>query len=191
LSVTVVADGERDAAIATIVAAFVDDPVERWLYPQLVEYRTHFPGFVAAFGTGAFEHETVWKLGDFAAVALWLGPCVAPDGEAIVAVLTETVAPAKHADTYAVLEQMDSAHPKFPHWYLPWLGVLPGVQGGGLGTRLLKHCLRTVDESHLPAYLETPNPRTIPFYQRHGFEITSVAAAGECPPITSMLRSGQ
>ena len=49
-------------------------------------------------------------------------------------------------------------------------------------------CLAIVDTDHLPTYLETPNPRTISFYRRHGFEVTGVAQAGECPPITFMLR---
>jgi GNAT superfamily N-acetyltransferase len=186
--VTVVGDDEREAAIATLVAAFVDDPVERWLYPELEEYRAHFPAFVAAFGAGAFEERTVWKLGEFSAVALWLGPGIAPDGDAIVRVLAETVSPHKHEDMFSVLDQMDGAHPTFPHWYLPWFGVRRELQGGGLGSRLLEHCLRFVDESRLPAYLETPNPRTIPFYERHGFELVSVAFAGACPPVTSMLR---
>jgi ribosomal protein S18 acetylase RimI-like enzyme len=188
--VTRVAEDERDAALATIVAAFVDDPVERWLYPRIDQYRAHFLLFVAAFGAGAFEHGTVWQLGSFSAVALWLGPGIAADGDAIVQVLADTVSPDKHEDAFAVLGQMDSAHPAYPHWYLPWLGVLPRLQGSGLGGRLLEHCLRSVDESGLPAYLETPNPRTIPFYERHGFEPVAVASAGGCPPVTSMLRRG-
>jgi hypothetical protein len=48
-----------------------------------------------------------------------------------------------------------------------------------------------VDASHLPAYLETPNPRTVPFYERHGFEVTAVSQAGTCPPVTSMLRESR
>ena len=188
LPIAVVGERERVAAVATIAAAFTDDPVERWLYPQLERYQAHFPGFVAAFGAGAFEHGTVWKLGDLAAVALWLGPGIEPDGDAIVGVLAATVAPGKHDDTFAVLEQMAGAHPTFPHWYLPWFGVAPALQGRGLGGRLLAHCLGVVDQTGLPAYLETPNPRTIGFYERHGFEQTSVAQAGACPPVTSMLR---
>jgi len=39
--------------------------------------------------------------------------------------------------------------------------------------------------------METPNPRTIPFYQRHGFEVTGQAQAGTCPPITFMLRAAR
>jgi ribosomal protein S18 acetylase RimI-like enzyme len=191
LRVAVVGEDEGDAAIATLVSAFVDDPVERWLYPDLERYRIHFPAFVAAFGAGAFESQTVWKLGEFSAVAFWLGPGIAPDGAAIVSVLAGTVPPEKHEDMFSVLDQMDAAHPTFPHWYLPWFGVLPQLQGSGLGSLLMAYCLRIVDESRLPAYVETPNPRTIPFYERHGFERTSVAVAGACPSVTSMLRRRQ
>jgi hypothetical protein len=38
-------------------------------------------------------------------------------------VLAESVAPAKHDDVFAVVGQMDEAHPTFSHWYLPWFGV--------------------------------------------------------------------
>ncbi len=55
---------------------------------------------------------------------------------------------------------------------------------------MMSHCLRIVDASHEPAYLETPNPRTIPFYERFGFEVVGVAQAGACPPVTLMHRAG-
>lgn len=58
---------------------------------------------------------------------------------------------------------MDAAHPKRAHWYLPWLGVDPARQRAGLGAELLMQCLARVDEDHLPAFRETPNPGTIPF----------------------------
>jgi ribosomal protein S18 acetylase RimI-like enzyme len=156
-----------------------------------VQYLAHFPTFVAAFGGTAFAERTVWTLAEFAAVAVWIPPGVEPDAQAIVAALREYVSPTQHEDVFAVLEQMDEAHPTYPHWYLPWLGVDPARQGAGLGRLLLTRCLQIVDEHHLPAYLETPNPRTISFYQRHGFEVTTVAQAGACPPVTSMLRAAR
>jgi hypothetical protein len=79
--------------------------------------------FVAAFGSGGFESETVFRLGDFAAVAIWLPPGAEADAGAIVAVLSESVPAEWQADAFSVLEQMDAAHPKDLHWYLPWLGV--------------------------------------------------------------------
>jgi GNAT superfamily N-acetyltransferase len=169
-------------AIETIVEAFADDPVERWMYPGEEEYREHFPRFVAAFAGPAMVSDAE------GAVAVWLPPGTAPDGDAIAAVMAETVDAAKHDDLFATAGQMDDAHPRFEHWYLPWLAVRPERQGGGLGGALLREGLARVDEDGLPAYLETPNPRTIPFYERHGFAVTAVAQVGECPPVTCMLR---
>ena len=186
-----VAESERDRAIATLVSAFEDDPVERWLYPDEVEYRRHFPAFIAAFGGGAFRDQTVWRLGDFDAVAFWFRPGRDPDGDAVVRVLVETTSEDLHADSFATLEQMEEGHPAEPHWYLPWFGVDRALQGRGLGTHLMRHCLEIVDETGLPAYLETPNPRTVPFYQRAGFSVTGVAQAGRCPPVTLMQRAAQ
>jgi GNAT superfamily N-acetyltransferase len=179
---------EQARVIATLVSAFIADPVERWLFPEPVQYLTHFARFVAAFGVGGFASETVFKLEEFAAVAIWLPPGAEPDGDAIVAALSESVSNEKQADTFSVLEQMDAAHPRDPHWYLPWLGVDSAVQGTGRGAALLRHGLARVDADHLPAFLETPNPRTVPFYERHGFVVSSVSQAGACPPVTGMRR---
>ena len=186
-----VPEEEQGRALATLVSAFTDDPVERWLYPEAQKYLTHFPEFLAAFGGRAFGEHTVWSLGDFAAVALWLPPGTEPDGDAIAKVLTDSVSPELHRELFSVLDQMGSAHPKHAHWYLPWFGVEAGQQGRGLGGQLMTHCLQIIDASHLPAYLETPNPRNVSFYERHGFQATGSAQAGTCPPITFMDRAGR
>lgn len=191
LSFSAVSESEQAKVFATLVLAFAADPVERWLYPEPEQYLSHFPKFLAAFGGRAFAERTVWSLGEFSAVALWLPPGTEPDGDAVTAALAETVAADKHDNTFAVLGQMDAAHPTYPHWYLPWFAVDTALQGRGLGGQLMKPCLQIVDASHLPAYLETPNPRTIRFYKRHGFEVTGEAQAGPCPPITFMLRAAR
>ena len=191
MHVVPVQEGERDRALDTLVLAFAADPVERWLYPEAHRYLTHFPAFLSAFAGRAFIEKTVWRLGASSGVALWLPPHVAVDGDAVVAALAGTVAPEKHDDTFAVLAQMDVAHPKDPHWYLPWFGVDPIVQGRGLGSKLMEHCLTVVDADHLPAYLDSPNPRNISFYERHGFVVTGKAQAGACPPVISMLRAAR
>ena len=180
-------NADEAKVIATLVSAFIADPVERWLFAEPLKYLTQFARFVAAFG-GGFERETVFSLEDFAAVAIWIPPGAEPDAEAIVAVLSESVPTEQQADTFSMLEQMDAAHPKDLHWYLAWLGVDSARQGAGLGAELLKQCLARVDADHLPAFLETPNPRTVSFYERHGFVVTSVSQAGTCPPVTSMRR---
>ncbi len=183
--------GEELNAIDVLVSAFVADPVIRWMYPDTSSYLTRFPAFLQAFGGKSFTSRTVWKLGDFDAVALWFPPHVEPDGDAVLAEVTHGVASDLHMDLFAVLGQMDAAHPKFPHWYLPWFGVDGAWQGKGIGSELMRNCLAFVDQDHLPAYLESPNPRNIPFYERHGFEVTGVSQDGACPPVYSMLRAAE
>ncbi|HVW45823.1 MAG TPA: GNAT family N-acetyltransferase [Solirubrobacterales bacterium] len=179
---------DRPAAIATVVDAFAADPVERWLWPADGEYARHFPVFAEAFGGRAFEGGTAWQIEGLAGVALWLGPGVEADEEAVGAALLGSVAEPRHEELLAILAQMTEAHPTAPHWYLPWLAVGPARQGDGLGGRLLAATLATVDEDRLPAFLETPNPRTVGFYERHGFEVVAVTSSPSCPPLTSMLR---
>lgn len=86
----------------------------RWLYPEPEQYLTAFPDLLVAFGGRSFTDETVWRLGDFAAVGLWMRPGVEPDGEATIAHCEATVSPARLADLFALFEQMEDAHPTIP-----------------------------------------------------------------------------
>jgi hypothetical protein len=113
LSFLAVGESDQERVFATLVLAFAADPVERWLYPEARQYLSHFPGFLAAFGGPAFAEQTVWSLGEFSAVPLWLPPGTEPDGDAIITLLTGTVAAEKRNDTLAVLRQMDTAHPDY------------------------------------------------------------------------------
>ncbi|HEX4129142.1 MAG TPA: GNAT family N-acetyltransferase [Pirellulales bacterium] len=58
-----------------------------------------------------------------------------------------------------------------PHMYLALLAVAPRSQGTGVGGQLLESVLKQLDESATPFYLETHNPRNVPFYERHGFAL--------------------
>jgi ribosomal protein S18 acetylase RimI-like enzyme len=182
---------DRAQAVATITSAFAQDPVERWLYRDDTQYRQYFPEFADALGGDAFEQQTAWASSDGAAVALWLPPGVETDAASIVEILTNTVSADQHEEMFAVLGQMSAAHPSDPHWYLAWLAVDTSRQANGLGGDLLQQCLHAVDDTHLPAYLETPNPRTVDFYRRHGFEVVGRTHAGTCPPLTFMLRTAR
>src|SRR5450631_3474188 len=185
---TSVSEAEREHAIGTLVLAFSSDPFVRWVYPEASDYLTRFPEALQAFGGIAFGHGGVFQLSEFAAVALWLPPGVDPGGDDTVALFKANVDPRKFIDLLGVFGQMEEAHPTTPHWYLPWFGVDCVVQGQGLGSRLMTRCLEIVDREHLPAYLDSTNPRNVSFYERHGFEVTGQRQAGGCPPISSMLR---
>lgn len=182
---------ERQRAVETLTLSFAADPVVRWLYPEASEYLRHFDPFLQAFGGTSFAGNTAWRLGDFAATAMWLAPGVDLDGDAIVAHFEASVAPQKHEDLMATLGQMDDVHPKTRHWYLAWIGVDAAMAGQGLGSELISRCLEIVDKDHVPAYLDNTNPRNIPFYERHGFKVTGESQAGTCPPLFAMLRDAR
>ncbi|MFC4174143.1 GNAT family N-acetyltransferase [Microvirga sp. GCM10011540] len=163
--------GDQSRLVAAIVLSFSVDPAARWTYPAPENYLQHFPDLVRIFGHRAFECGTAHFIGDAQAAALWLPPGVQPDEMALMAHFQRTV-PQQDQDTlFAVFEQMGQYHPNEPYWYLPLIGVDPAQQGKGYGSALLKHALRRCDEDGTPAYLESSNPKNIPLYQRHGFEV--------------------
>jgi ribosomal protein S18 acetylase RimI-like enzyme len=71
----------------------------------------------------------------------------------------------------SVYRRLQPIHPFEPHWYLSVLGVDPAHQRQGVGSALLGHWLRQVDESGEPSYLETDREESVRFYQRAGFEV--------------------
>lgn len=186
-----VPDDERNRAIGTLLLAFSADPIMRWLYPEPAGYVTAFPELLVAFGGASFAEKSVWGLDDFSAVALWMRPGVEPDGPATVAHLEATVLGERLDEMLAILEQMDEAHPTTPLWYLPWFGTDCLRQGQGMGSQLMRACLAIVDRDHLPAYLDSTNPRNVPFYERHGFEVAAKLQSGSSPPFVSMLRDAR
>jgi len=177
---------ERQRALDTLALAFVADPLIRWFYPEAGQYVAHFGEFAQAFAGRAFEENTAWRLDGFSAVALWLPPDD-PGDDAWMAELDASVPSEKMADfRMAVTDQ--TVAPTTRNWYLALIGVDPARQRQGLGTELMSRCLEVVDEDHLPACLDSANPRDIPFYERHGFRVTGKSQAGNCPPICSMMR---
>lgn len=186
-----VAQPERDRAVGALVMAFAEDPFIRWMYPEARGYLTNFPAVVNAFGGQAFTAGVAMQVDGFTGAALWIPPGLEPGGDALVELLRATIDAERLPDLLAVLDQMDEHHPGYEHWYLPWFGVDSVAQGRGLGSILMTKCLAVVDREHLPAYLDSTNPRNVPFYQRHGFEVTGERQAGGSPPMFSMLRPAQ
>lgn len=67
--------------------------------------------------------------------------------------------------------EIKAFHPKQPFLYFWFLGVLPGLQGKGIGSRLMEEIIRNSEQLRLPIYLETSTEENLPFYRKFGFEI--------------------
>ena len=179
---------DEASIIDVLVRANWEDPAARWVWPDSQQFLTHFPSFVRALGGKAFAHGSAYYVDGYTGAALWLQPDVHPDENALIALLERTVSEQIQKDFFPVLEQMGRFHPSEPHWYLPFVGVDPSQQGKGFGSALLQHILIQVDRDNMLAYLESSNPRNIPLYKRHGFELLGSIQIGTSPSIAPMLR---
>jgi GNAT superfamily N-acetyltransferase len=187
-SVGIAAPEDKDKAMATLELAFAADPVMRWFWPDPALYRATFSRFVGAIAGGAFEHGTALWLDDGHAVALWLPPGLGADDDALLRIMLESVDPGLLTDLSAFAEIIHEHHPVVDHWYLPFTGVDPFVQGKGLGSTLLQHALTTCDLHELPAYLEASTVRSRLLYERFGFKEIGAIQVGTSPRVWAMTR---
>jgi GNAT superfamily N-acetyltransferase len=87
------------------------------------------------------------------------------------------------------LNAIEKVHPVEPHYYLEVLGTRKDRQSKGIGSAVINAVLERCDEEGVPAYLESSNPRNVPFYARHGFEVRQEVACGkDAPTCTTMWR---
>jgi ribosomal protein S18 acetylase RimI-like enzyme len=180
--------GEQPRAVASVVAAFLTDPIARFAWPSTHDYLRDMPHATNEFAGGSFEHGSAWVAADFSGAALWLPPSVHPNGEALEKLFRETAEPEHLDDLLGTFEQMERWHPEEPHWYLPMIGVEPNAQGRGVGGALMRYAAERFDGAGVLAYLESSNPRNIPLYLRHGFEVMGEIRIGAGPVVTPMLR---
>lgn len=179
---------EQAAVTSVVVLAFSTDPMARWSWPGSHQYLVNFPRLVKAFGEKAFTHSSAYYIEDYLGAALWLPPGVGPDEAALIALTQDSIASSLQSDILAIFEQMGRYHPTEPHWFLPLIAVDPTYQGKGYGSALLQPVLAQCDRDKKLAYLESSNPRNIPLYERHGFEVLGSIQSGTSPTVVPMLR---
>ena len=185
---TIIGDAQVDHAIATLVLAFVTDPVARWMYDDPHQYLMHIPRLFRALGTSSFEARAAQRTSDGLGVAIWLPPGAHGDDRPLEAVIAETIAQERQAEVTAVFERTEDYRPTEPHWYLSLIGVEALHRNKGCGAALLRHRLGQCDQEHLPAYLWSSNPLNISLSERPGFKISGTIQVGSSPSLFPMLR---
>ncbi len=173
------------ALAATLTAALADDPFYRAILVgggpaeqrgRLTSYFAH--SLVEGRSVGMVDTTDAGRSGG----SVWTPPVGTPGAEAAAAAKRERLRvllmPAGWA-VYTTIEAFfhDQVAGRLPAdaWYLSILGVAPERHGAGLGSQLVQAGLQRIDAEGRPAYVETFNPRSVPFYERHGFAITATA----------------
>ncbi|NJK69854.1 MAG: GNAT family N-acetyltransferase [Microcoleus sp. SU_5_3] len=176
---------------ASLVLAFINDPIMRWMYPDPYQYLAHFPRFIEVFGGKSFLKKTAYCIDGYFGAALWFPPGVEPDVEPLIKLFEQSIFKFDRADMFAILEQMEHYHIKESHWYLSLIGVDPTQQGKGYGSALIQQVTTQCDRDRLPAYVEASKPANVLFYERHGFQAIGTIQAGKSPSIFPMVRQPQ
>jgi GNAT superfamily N-acetyltransferase len=190
---TSVTPDQIDTVVAILVAAFFNDPLWGWAFPDDTRRREQHGRVWRYFVHGAMRYPWVWLAGGSVATSVWIPPGGSElsdeQVESFEPMLVELLGSgaARVLDAY---EALDGVHPHSePHYYLSLLATDPGHLGHGYGVGLLADNLRMIDSEGMPAYLEASNAGNVPIYARLGFEVvTSVQPRGGGPEVFTMWR---
>jgi ribosomal protein S18 acetylase RimI-like enzyme len=188
---------DRAALAAALASAFSEDPLFSWM-AGAAPNQTIEPRMRIMFGTflkldlGRRDH-LVFTDEDGIGGAIWKHPnkWKMPTGDMVRALPAMLRAlGAKTPRMVGAITAIEKVHPKEEHYYLEVLGTHQDRQSKGIGSAVIGHMLDRCDAEGLPAYLESSNPRNIPFYARHGFEPTREIDVGKgAPTVTAMWRN--
>jgi GNAT superfamily N-acetyltransferase len=175
---------ERTGVVATVTAAFADDP--GWAFILGEEYEELAPHFVAAVFDVRVASQNVWVTDDLAAAAMWDSPSKsdAVPGQAESVWARYRAVAGEHAFERLTLynEAVAAVSPAEPHWYLGVLATHPQRQREGLATALLMPILHDADRLGIACYLETSTADNRRFYERRGFtQATEIVLPGGPP----------
>jgi len=150
--------------------AFLDDPVAAWCVPDQDERFQVMTRYFEIVVEHVLEHGVAYGPPDMIGAALWLdmlgsrAPRI--DG------LDQRLLAACGPFTGQFIElgaAFNGVHPKRPHWYLLFMGVVPAWRDKGIGSALLAFHHRSLDDHGHAAYLEASSTANRRLYQRNGY----------------------
>jgi ribosomal protein S18 acetylase RimI-like enzyme len=153
-------------------AAFQNDPISTFLFPDPLRRTEVQPAFFQAFSAIALETGgAIYLTEDGMATTVWFAGGEGEDTDDTFMTRFDMLTD-DETDRFATLAGwMAENHPtRGAHRHLQFIGVHPDQQRTGAGGALLRHNLAIVDEMGVPAYLEASSTLSPPLYQRHGFE---------------------
>jgi ribosomal protein S18 acetylase RimI-like enzyme len=175
------------AVSRTLAAAFFDDPVFSYCYPDVAQRGEILPRWFEIVTEATLPHGEIYTTDDVVAAAVWVPPGVEDDKQ-MGAALGEISG--RYAQTlFEIFERMGEKHPRQPHHYLFLLGTRPEWQGQGLGSALMRTVLERCDRDALPAYLEATSEGNKSLYLRHGFKVVGEIKLPDGPSMWPMWRT--
>lgn len=200
VDVVAMTEAQEAPAGEMLARAFSADPIFVHVLPDERERVAFLERFMTALARRSRRFSVALvTAGDLAGASLWKGPelrSLSPGqlAESGLDRIGDWLGRAAGERFDAVFDAVDAALERDvpgPCWYLGVLGVAPGRQGRGLGSRLMAPILARADRDRLPVTLETSQERNLPLYRRHGFEVLRELGAAETggPTVWTMARA--
>jgi GNAT superfamily N-acetyltransferase len=193
LSVRAAGAADLDAVVDTIAVAFHNDPVWSWAFPDAERRPEQFRRWWPLFVQSALPHGFVWMGARAETVAVWFPPGrpeLSEEAEARIPGLLDELLGDRSRVVLEGLLQFEAAHPHDePHYYLSFVATHDDHRGQGIGEQLLAENLGRIDAEHVPANLESSNPKNLSRYGRLGFEpLAEFSLPDNGPTVTTMWR---
>jgi GNAT superfamily N-acetyltransferase len=184
---------EVDVVARTVAAAFFDDPVTRWLLPDVDQRRRVVEPMFRLYVAPYVRHGETYLAGDGDGAAVWLPPGVelqSRDEEAELGRALEALVGPDLRRFELLAQTFEQHHPREPLYYCQFLATMPALQGRGIGSTFLRQMLARADREGMPAYHEATTPRNRALYERHGYVNEGVFELPDGgPPLWRMWRS--
>ena len=183
---------ERGAVVATVAAAFAEDPA--WAFLMGEEYKRLAPEFVGALFDLRAPGGNVWVSDDLATVAMWESPGGVDDEQwtrtkKAWARYVSLAGEEAHERLVAYKTALAAVCPADPYWYLGVLATHPARQREGLATAVLTPVLDEADRGGTACCLETSTEANRRFYERRGFLEPTEVAIPAGPPTWWLRRA--
>lgn len=184
-------------AAQVLADAFFDDPLMAHYLPDPQKRRAFLPGVLGVYTRITLWHGLALTTPGLEGVALWMPPnqkntslwdyFLASLG--MLDLRFVLIAWRRLREIEPFVERLHHECLPQPHWYLAVLGVHPGTQKRGVGSRLIAAGLERADRDALPSYLETMSEENVAFYQKRGFQVVrQVTLPGTTLPLWAMIR---
>eukprot|EP00178_Gracilaria_changii_P012759 TRINITY_DN35_c2_g1_i1.p1 TRINITY_DN35_c2_g1~~TRINITY_DN35_c2_g1_i1.p1 ORF type:complete len:216 (-),score=42.05 TRINITY_DN35_c2_g1_i1:943-1590(-) len=181
---------------ATLASAFEEDPFFQYLYgPNASHMYDKNEAFFAAVLRSelrrAPQHSTIHASPDDGCVAIWNHVGEWDHAETLDFITTALrIFGRRVIHVRNIMNKLKQKHPTQPHMFLSLLGTSKEKQGKGSGSAVISQMLRQCDRQGVAVYLESSNPKNIPFYRRHGFDVVGDISGlpRHCPPIAALWR---
>ncbi len=176
---------------AVMAEAFFEDPIYGWLMPndtkRPARLRRYFAIELRHLG---LARGRVWTNSNLTGAALSLPPGAwrSPLQTTLLEGSAFGVHVSRAARMGAAVEWRHMRQMHERHYYFRDVGVLPDMQGQGLGSALMRPTLERCDREGLPAYIEASSERNAALYERLGFQLIRELRVGGSPPLRLMLR---